>query len=137
MIESFHELLSVMLFQEHIIKYHLIFIYNIYQANQLPCGTLIRENIYKHMVSNYKRRTACPYLLKALPSVPEIWTLIGNGTKSGERDWLWQWAAWWIRLGSGYDSHQSAQWGRVNWLLQGWDQCGGVESTGCGKFTVH
>lgn len=59
MIESSHELIHVMLFQEQLIKCHFI------QANQLPCGTLIRENTYKHMFSNYRKKNSLPLFVKS------------------------------------------------------------------------
>lgn len=55
MIESSHKLINVMLFQEQLIKYHLIQYspgqpITLWNINQ-------RENIYKHMVSNYKKNS--------------------------------------------------------------------------------
>lgn len=46
MIESSHELIDVMLFQEQLIKYHLI--------QYLPGQPITSWNIYERMVSNYK-----------------------------------------------------------------------------------
>lgn len=41
--------------------------------------------------------------------MPVVSTVIGNGTKKQQTWWLWQWNSWWIRLGNGYDSYQSAE----------------------------
>lgn len=36
---------------------------NVYQANQLYRGTLIRDSIYKHANPNYKRKVEQPELI--------------------------------------------------------------------------